>query len=136
MLVQNFDAAAGDITILANRTRNADFTQPYSESGLEMIVLIQSKMPNKAWLFMKPFTKAMWGLIVVVTIYNGFVLWLIERNHSQELKGSVWNQIGTLLWLAFTTLFSLHGMITWGNFKNLSHFSLSSLYDDSANTRI
>ena len=51
----------------------------------------------------------MWALTTIINIYNGFVIWLIERNHCSDLKGSVPNQIGVLLWLAFTTLFSLQG---------------------------
>ncbi|KAM2898448.1 hypothetical protein COP2_007982 [Malus domestica] len=34
-------------------------------------------------------------------------IWLIERNHCPELKGSIQNQIG--IWLAFNPLFSLNG---------------------------
>lgn len=108
--MQEFDALAGDVTILANRSKVADFTQPFTESGLEMIVPVQSKMPNRAWLFLKPFTKKMWVSILGITIYNGFVIWLIERNHCPELRqGSVLDQTGTLLWLAFTTMISLNG---------------------------
>ncbi|KAK3030270.1 hypothetical protein RJ639_039853 [Escallonia herrerae] len=104
-----FDAVAGDVTILANRSRHADFTQPYTASGLEMIVSLQPHVPNAGWLFLKPFTTAMWVVIACITVYNGFVVWLIERNHSNELEGFALNQVGTLLWLGFTTLFSSPG---------------------------
>ena len=99
----------GDVTIVAHRYEHAEFTHPYTETGLVMIVPVRSSTSNKEWLFLKPFTKPMWVLIVVVNLYNGFVVWLIERNYCAELKGSIWNQIGTLVWLAFSTLFSLHG---------------------------
>ncbi|PWA48509.1 ionotropic glutamate receptor, metazoa [Artemisia annua] len=63
-----------------------------------------------AWLFMEPFTKDMWGLIVAITIYNGFIIWLIERsNYPNDYQGSVINQIGVVIWLAFTTTFTLRG---------------------------
>ena len=114
-LMQNFDAAVGSISILANRYQHAEFTAPYTESGLVMIVPVRSRTRDKAWLFIKPFTNAMWVLIGATTIYNGFVIWLIERNHCPELKGSISNQVGTLIWLAFSTLFSLNG-------KNKIHF--------------
>ncbi|KAK3036297.1 hypothetical protein RJ639_031269, partial [Escallonia herrerae] len=106
---KKFDAVAGDVTILASRSRHADFTQPYTASGLEMIVSLQPHVPNAAWLFLKPFTTAMWAVIACITVYNGFVVWLIERNHSDELEGFVLSQIGTLLWLGFTTLFASQG---------------------------
>ncbi|KAL6283571.1 hypothetical protein ACE6H2_014500 [Prunus campanulata] len=109
--LKNFDAAVGSISVLANRYQHAEFTVPYTESGLVMIVPVpvRSRTREKAWLFIKPFTNAMWVLIGATSIYNGFVIWLIERNHRPELKGSISNQVGTLIWLAFSTLFSLNG---------------------------
>ncbi|XP_027061001.1 glutamate receptor 2.7-like [Coffea arabica] len=106
--LKNFDAAVGDIAIVSERYVNADFTQPHTESGLVLIVPTQSQS-KKGWLFLEPFTSAMWLLTALVHIYNGFVIWMIERNYCPELKGSPLNQMGTLLWLAFATLFSLHG---------------------------
>ncbi|KAL7218323.1 hypothetical protein ACSBR2_011568 [Camellia fascicularis] len=97
----------------------AEFTEPYTESGLVMIVPVQSQT-NRALLFMKPFTTDMWILIMAINIYNGFVVWLIERNHCPELQGSVTDQIGTLLWLAFTTLFSLHGEKLHSNLSRMA----------------
>jgi ABC-type amino acid transport substrate-binding protein len=110
-LEQNFDAVVGDLMVLAKRYKHAEFTYPYTDSGLVMIVPVQSKSSNKAWLFMKPFTKAMWFLILTINVYNGFVIWLIERNNCPELNGSVLNQMATLMWLAFRTLFSIPGTI-------------------------
>ncbi|KAF3442449.1 hypothetical protein FNV43_RR16365 [Rhamnella rubrinervis] len=107
--LKKYDAIVGDVAIVARRYRHAEFTLPYIESALTMVVTVQPETRNRAWLFMKPFTKSMWVLIALVNVYNGFVVWFIERNHCPELKGSVLNQIGILLWLAFSTLFSLHG---------------------------
>ncbi|KAK1416727.1 hypothetical protein QVD17_25843 [Tagetes erecta] len=104
---ERYDAIAGDVTIMSRRHEYVDFTQPYTESGLEMIVPVRSRLSNQPWLFMKPFTAQMWWLIAAITLYNGFIIWLIERAHCQYLRGSVINQIGIVIWLAFTTLFTL-----------------------------
>ncbi|KAK1371881.1 Glutamate receptor [Heracleum sosnowskyi] len=105
-----FDAVAGDLTISEEKLKRVDFSQPYTETGLVLIVPIRSKLPSQMWLFMKPFTTEMWGLIIAITIYNGLTVWLIERSHNDEFRsGTVWNQIGTLFWLAFSTLFTLRG---------------------------
>ncbi|KAI3803510.1 hypothetical protein L1987_31663 [Smallanthus sonchifolius] len=106
---KEFDAVAGDVTILAERHEFADFTQPYTESGLEMIVPVRSRLSNQPWLFLKPFTPTMWWITAAITIYNGFVIWLIERSHNKDLQGPVITQIGIILWLAFSTLFTLRG---------------------------
>ncbi|CAN6690969.1 unnamed protein product [Malus baccata var. baccata] len=118
--LHKFDAVVGDVAIVSQRYEHAEFTHPYTESGLIMIVPVRSKTCNKAWLFMKPFTKAMWALIGAINVYNGFVVWLIERNYCPELKGSVLNQIGSLIWLSFTTLFSLQGDKLHSNFSRMT----------------
>ncbi|KAK4551245.1 hypothetical protein RGQ29_032439 [Quercus rubra] len=38
---KTFDAVVGDLTILANRTKYVEFTQPYAESGLVVVVPAQ-----------------------------------------------------------------------------------------------
>ncbi|KAF5188944.1 hypothetical protein FRX31_021470 [Thalictrum thalictroides] len=74
-----------------------------------MVVHKRSVTQNRPWLFIKPFTTGMWALTASANIYNGFAIWLMERSHHPEFNGSAWNKVGTLVWLAFTTLFSLHG---------------------------
>ncbi|GKC49249.1 glutamate receptor 2.8-like protein [Tanacetum coccineum] len=117
---EKFDAIAGDVTIMENKHDYAEFTQPYTESAncfcpkkwsnsLEMIVPIRSRVSNQPWLFLKPFTAKMWWLIAAITIYNGFIIWLIEKSHCKYLRGSFITQVGVVFWLAFTTLFTLRG---------------------------
>ncbi|XP_020224233.1 glutamate receptor 2.8 [Cajanus cajan] len=106
---KKYDAVVGDVSIVSARYEYASFTQPYTDTGLVMIVPVKSKTGNRAWLFMKPFTKLMWILILVIIVYNGFVVWLIERNHCPELKGPILHQTTTVLWLAFCSMFSLNG---------------------------
>jgi hypothetical protein len=106
--VKNLDAVVGDTAIVSNRCVHAEFSQPYAESGLQMIY-IKTKRSDRAWLFLKPFTIYLWALTGVINVYNGFVVWLIERNHYPYFRGSIRNQIGTMLSLSFTTLFSLNG---------------------------
>ncbi|KAH9317831.1 hypothetical protein KI387_019600, partial [Taxus chinensis] len=42
-------ALVGDFTILANRSKYVDFTQPYSELGLAMVVAIQKADSSNPW---------------------------------------------------------------------------------------
>ncbi|OMO89523.1 Ionotropic glutamate receptor [Corchorus olitorius] len=57
--LKNFDGVVGDVGIIATRYQYVEFTQPYTEPGLVMIVPLRSKTGNKTWLFLRPFTKAM-----------------------------------------------------------------------------
>lgn len=107
--IKKYDAAVGDIAITRRRCEHAEFTQPYSEVGLVMIVPTTKDRSITALLFTKPFTMTMWIAIAAVNVYNGFVVWIIERKHGPEPEGSMFNQVGTMICQSFTTLFSLHG---------------------------
>ncbi|XP_073124757.1 glutamate receptor 2.6-like isoform X1 [Henckelia pumila] len=107
--LKKFDAAVGDIAIISSRYAYVEFTHAHTESGVVMVVPVQSRS-HRAWLFMKPFTKAMWLLTLSINIYNGFVIWIIEKNYCPELQRQPFlHQIGTLFWLAFATIFPLQG---------------------------
>ncbi|XP_052177245.1 glutamate receptor 2.1-like isoform X2 [Diospyros lotus] len=101
-----FDAAAGSTAITAKRYKKVDFSLPHTDASLVMIVPAQSHTNNKAMLFLKPFTTSMWVLTVVTSLYNGLVIWILEREGDPELRGSVIRQVGTLIWMAFAMLFS------------------------------
>ncbi|KAJ6433515.1 hypothetical protein OIU84_017244 [Salix udensis] len=111
--LQNFDAVVADTAIVAKRFQSGDFSQPYADPGLQMLIIVRTKNINKAWLFTKPFTTSMWITIGIINIYNGFVVWLIERNDERNRdaeirRGSLLKQIGYMLYSAFKTLFSLN----------------------------
>ncbi|KAB5560661.1 hypothetical protein DKX38_005618 [Salix brachista] len=104
--MKTFDAIVGDITILANRSDKVEFTQPYAESGLSMIVPEMSK--ESAWMFMKPFTKGMWLATGAILIYTMFIVWFLEHHNNPEFKGPWKNQMGTALWFTFSSLYFAH----------------------------
>ncbi|KAJ6925961.1 hypothetical protein NC651_010414 [Populus alba x Populus x berolinensis] len=101
-----FDAIVGDVTILANRSDKVEFTQPYAESGLSMIV--PAKSEESAWMFMKPFTKEMWLVTGAILIYTMFIVWFLEHHTNPEFKGPWKNQMGTALWFTFSSLYFAH----------------------------
>ncbi|KAK6946659.1 Receptor, ligand binding region [Dillenia turbinata] len=118
--LKEFDAVVGDVAIISKRYKWAEFSHPYTEPGLLLVSPVRLQTRDKAWLFMRPFTITMWLLTGIINIFNGFVVWFIERNHCPELKGPLLNQIGTLLWLAFNTLFSLHGEKMHSNLSRMA----------------
>ncbi|KAJ6379338.1 hypothetical protein OIU76_016043 [Salix suchowensis] len=106
--LQNYDAVVADTAIVAHRFQCGDFSQPYADSGLQMLIFVRTKNINRAWLFTKPFSASMWITIGVINIYNGLVVWLIERN-AEIRRGNLLKEIGYMLYSAFKTLFSLNG---------------------------
>lgn len=94
------------MTILANRTEYVEFTQPYAESGLSLVVPIKSE--ESAWMFMKPFTWEMWVVTGSILIYTMFIVWFLEHPTNPEFGGTLKNQIGISLWFTFSSLFFAH----------------------------
>ncbi|KAM0060893.1 putative periplasmic binding protein-like I [Helianthus debilis subsp. tardiflorus] len=102
-----FDAAVGDVTIITNRTRIVDFTQPYMESGLVIVVPVK-KSKTSQWAFLRPFTLEMWLVTGGFFLLVGFVVWILEHRLNQEFRGPPSQQIITILWFSFSTMFFSH----------------------------
>nr|KYP34140.1 Glutamate receptor 2.7 [Cajanus cajan] len=103
---KSHDAIVGDVTILANRSKDVLFTQPYTESGLS--VIFPKETEGSAWLFMKPFSWEMWMATVGILIYTMFIVWFLEHRFNPDFGGPLKNQISTTVWFAFTSLFFAH----------------------------
>ncbi|XP_009763348.1 glutamate receptor 3.2-like [Nicotiana sylvestris] len=99
-----FDAAVGDITIVTNRTKVLDFSQPYIESGLVVVVHVK-KMRSIAWAFLRPFTPLAWGVIAAFCLVVGTVVWILEHKFNDEFRGPPKKQVVTILWFSFSTIF-------------------------------
>lgn len=112
---KNYDAAVGDITILAERMDKVEFTQPYMKSGLSMIVL--GKYHDSTWMFLKPFTWQMWAVSGVILLYTTLIVWFFERSSNPELfDGPLNHQIVTAIWFTFSSLFFAHSKYQFETF--------------------
>lgn len=103
----NFDAVVGDVTIVTNRTRIVDFTQPYMESGLVVVVpVVQEK--SSPWSFLKPFSLSMWFVTGLFFLFVGAVVWILEHRINHEFRGPPRKQLMTIFWFSFSTMFFSH----------------------------
>jgi hypothetical protein len=102
IMMQTLDAAVGDTSIVAYRYHLVDFSQPYVESGLHMVVTEQPAK-SKTWKFLDAFTKEMWLMMIAMHVFVGFVIWVIEREVNEDLRG-----FGSMLWFLVTVLFYAH----------------------------
>ncbi|KAF3336820.1 glutamate receptor 2.8-like protein [Carex littledalei] len=82
--LKQYDAAIGDITITANRSSMVDFTQPYLDSNLLMLVPLVGKPRGNAWSFWLPWTWELWLLVAAFCFFTGFVLWVLESNTNES----------------------------------------------------
>ncbi|KAL5710470.1 hypothetical protein ACHQM5_021027 [Ranunculus cassubicifolius] len=101
--LKNFGAAVGDITVLANRLNFVDFTEPYADSGLSMVVPVRRK--SNAWSIVKPFTTKLWIMISILFLYIAFVVWFLERRSNPDFGGPWKNQLSAAIWFTCSTLF-------------------------------
>ncbi|XP_010266236.1 PREDICTED: glutamate receptor 3.2-like [Nelumbo nucifera] len=103
----DFDAVIGDVTIVTNRTRIVDFTQPYIESGLVIVAPVR-KLNSSAWAFLRPFTPMMWCVTAAFFLIVGAVVWILEHRMNDEFRGPPKRQVVTILWFSLSTLFFAH----------------------------
>ncbi|KAJ0885421.1 putative periplasmic binding protein-like I [Helianthus annuus] len=103
-----FDAAIGDITITANRSRYVDFTLPYTDLGL---ATLYRNADASLWIFMKPLSSDLWLVSACFFILLGFVIWILEHGKNEEFQGSLVQQTGVTLWFAFSTLVYAHSKL-------------------------
>ncbi|XP_028771771.1 glutamate receptor 2.5-like [Neltuma alba] len=100
---KELDAAVGDTEIMAYRYRYVIFSQPYVESGLDMVVTVKPNKSKQTWMFTSAFTKETWLVMTAMHIFIGFIIWLMERQVNEELRG-----LGAMLWFLVTIIFYAH----------------------------
>ncbi|XP_044392176.1 glutamate receptor 2.8-like [Triticum aestivum] len=117
--LQVYDIAVADTTIRYNRSLYVDFTVPYTESGVGMIVPVKDNMLKDLWLFLKPFSTMMWFGSILFFMYTGVVVWLLEclngneHAHEEELSSfgakiglRVWKIVALVLAASYTASFA------------------------------
>lgn len=107
-----YDGAVGDVTITAERVTNTDFTMPYTQSGVSMLVLAEDA-PDIRWTFVEPLDGMLWLVTMVFLLYTGIVVWMTELPTHQEYQELSWRQCGTAIYFIFCTLTLSHGHLFW-----------------------
>ncbi|KAK3039920.1 hypothetical protein RJ639_027755 [Escallonia herrerae] len=108
VIIEHFDAVVGDVTILANRSLYVEFTQPFAESGLSMLVPVKSEA-HKAWMFFKPLSLEMWVVTCALLSCTMLAVWFFEhQTKNPEFEGPWKDQLATSMWFIFSSLFYAH----------------------------
>ncbi|KAL4565881.1 hypothetical protein LXL04_029987 [Taraxacum kok-saghyz] len=108
IVLGNFDMVVADMTILWNRSKFVDFTLPYSEVGVSMLVPAKVNDSKNVWIFMRPLEMELWITIGAFFIYIGFVVWVLEHRVNAEFRGPPHQHIGMIFWFSFSTLTFAH----------------------------
>ncbi|MBA0791258.1 hypothetical protein Gohar_015850, partial [Gossypium harknessii] len=114
---KNYDAVVGDVTIISRRFAYVDFTLPFTDLGIGVVV---PKINNDIWVFLKPLCGDLWITVAAFFIFTGVVIWFIERTINEEFQGSPSEQIGMIFWYSFSTLVFSHSKYSMFNLNNLS----------------
>lgn len=107
---QKFDAVVGDITIRANRSEYIDYTLPFTESGVAMVVPMKSSKNTSVWAFLKPLTWKLWVVIGSSFVFMAVIVWTLEHRVNEKFNGSAVDQIFNSLWYSFSTMVFAHRM--------------------------
>ncbi|KAL2525383.1 Glutamate receptor 2.7 [Abeliophyllum distichum] len=104
----NYDAVVGDVTIVANRSQYVDFTLPYTESGISLVVPIKDNKRKNAWVFLKPLSWELWLTSFCSFVFIGFLIWLLEHRINDDFRGPPLHQVGMIFCFAFSTMVFAH----------------------------
>ncbi|CAN6204521.1 unnamed protein product [Urochloa humidicola] len=105
--LKKYDAMVGDTTIIINRSAYVDFTLPYTESGVQMVVPMKKNWSSSLWVFLKPIEPILWAAFLSVFIFTGFVIWLVEHKESRDFGGGAGKQFVTIAYFCFQALLAV-----------------------------
>ncbi|XP_051124404.1 glutamate receptor 2.6-like isoform X2 [Andrographis paniculata] len=103
---KSLDAAVGDTEIMADRYVYAEFSQPYIESGLVMVVPVNQVLKQSEFLGLNAFTEKMWIKLAAMSFSTGAVVWLSEyaSGNDQFTNKSCLEILSSIFWLSVTII--------------------------------
>ncbi|KAK4268540.1 hypothetical protein QN277_025186 [Acacia crassicarpa] len=86
MKQEDLDAIIGDITVVASRTNCVDFTLPYLDSSVAMVV--RMKNASTSGILLKPFGGLLWLTLGLIFVAATIIILLLEKykTKSNEIK--------------------------------------------------
>ncbi|KHG07685.1 Glutamate receptor 3.6 -like protein [Gossypium arboreum] len=109
---RTFDAAIGLAVMTKKGSELIEFSYPYFGVG-PMLVMKEKPELNQVFSFMMPFTNEMSCTLAAMTVFNAFVIWLVESGAGHE----------SIFWFPLATLF--YGEHRESPRSNLTYFLLA-----------
>ncbi len=82
------DIAISGITITSEREKTVDFSHPFFESGLQILVPIHSEpshIKTFFWLIFSPILLKTIGILLIVISISAHLIWFFERKNNPEM---------------------------------------------------
>jgi len=94
------EVAIAAITMTPEREQRVDFSQPYFDSGLQIMVRAQtdSRLLDTFGSFPWLAVGQLFGAAIVIMFLLANVLWLVERRRNPNFKKGYWRGVGEGLW--------------------------------------
>ncbi len=103
---REYDMVVADITITAGRMEKVAFSSSIFDNSLRITIRDASIVDVDFLSYLRPFSLQVWITLLIASIYAGFLICLLEREHNEALSNetifsliikSVWYSIGTIL---------------------------------------
>ncbi|XP_028404763.1 glutamate receptor ionotropic, NMDA 1-like [Dendronephthya gigantea] len=108
------DMAVSDLTISEQRSKVVDFTHPYMDASMAIMVKVSRRERNNWTDFMDPFAASLWIAIIVCINTTLLIMWLLERyspygqrERGKFLKRSEEHSFGFVqaIWFTWSVVF-------------------------------
>ncbi|KAI3821205.1 hypothetical protein L1987_08765 [Smallanthus sonchifolius] len=115
------DGGVGDTEIMADRYEYAEFSQPYLDSGLVIVVPVKPNIMKERFIFFYAFTTKLWIILLTMTIGTVSVVWLNEHVNGNDefVATSIFEYISKMLWFAVSVLSLAHRELISNNLSRL-----------------
>ncbi|KAL2458954.1 Glutamate receptor 2.7 [Forsythia ovata] len=102
---KRLDAAVADMTILDDRYDYADFSQPYMDCQIVMVVTAKEDSKKQRFIVVMAFEWKLWVVMAALSLSTGAIIYLNEHvNDNPEFGVSFPQIIGSMLWFSVTLL--------------------------------
>ncbi|XP_028760980.1 glutamate receptor 2.9 isoform X2 [Neltuma alba] len=82
------DVIIGDITIVVSRTNCVDFTMPYLDSSVSMVVKVRSDSKSM-WILFRPFDWLLWFILVMILVAATVFVIILEKQKEKKTEDDV-----------------------------------------------
>ncbi|MFS7938745.1 hypothetical protein Hanom_Chr05g00443401 [Helianthus anomalus] len=95
---------------MADRYECVEFSQPYLDFGLVIVVPVKPNIMKERFIFFYAFTRKLWIILLAMTIGTVSVVWFNEHTHgnSEFVVTSIFEYASKMLWFAVAVLSFAH----------------------------
>lgn len=97
--------AGTDVTITAKRAEIVEFSHPFADSDIAMVVVAEQENDTYSpWWFLRPMSLPLWVATLGIILLKGVLIFIFERGVDKKYGGDTLSrQMGRILSLSFTT---------------------------------